>query len=114
MSIKSKIAAIAAASLGMVLTQSSSLLAEKQNSNAPEKVTKTAAPTDLDEEVLYSAVSDDVLEKAAGFGGPGVCYTATCAHCNGVPTSNCGKGTGIAKVPPLSKSPTSKKSRTAK
>ena len=63
MSIKSKIAAIAAASIGMVLTQSSSPRAETEDNSAPEKVTKIAAH--LDEEILYSALSDDVLEKAA-------------------------------------------------
>jgi len=66
MSIKSKIAAIAAASIGMVVTQSSSLRAEN---NAIEKVTKIAA--DVDEEVLYSALPDEVLENAAAFGGVG-------------------------------------------
>jgi hypothetical protein len=69
MSIKSKIAAIVAASLGMVLTQSSASRAETENSSAPEKVTRIAAPIDVDEEVLYSALSDEVLEKAAGSGG---------------------------------------------
>jgi hypothetical protein len=48
MSSTSKIAVVTAASIGMVLTQSSSLLAEKQDSSAPEKVTKIAAPIDLD------------------------------------------------------------------
>jgi hypothetical protein len=64
MSIKS-IAAIAAASIGMVLTQSSSPRAETEDNSAAEKVTKIAAPIDVDEEVLYSAVPDEALEKAA-------------------------------------------------
>ena len=67
MSIKSKIAAIAAASIGMVLTQSSSPRAEIEDNSAPEKVTKIAA--DLDEEVLYSALPDEVLERAAASSG---------------------------------------------
>jgi hypothetical protein len=61
MSSTPKIAVITAASIGMVLTQSSPLLAEKQDSSAPENVTKIAAPIDLDEEVLYSARPDEVL-----------------------------------------------------
>ena len=65
MSIKSKIAAITAASIGMVLTQSSSPRAETEDNSAPEKVTKIAIPIDVDEEVLYSAVPDEALEKAA-------------------------------------------------
>ena len=69
MSNKSNLAVITAASIGVVLTQSSSLLAEKQDSSAPEKVTKIAAPIDLDEEVLYWALPDEALEKAAGSGG---------------------------------------------
>lgn len=69
MSSKSKLAVITAASIGMVLTQSSASRAETENSSAPEKVTRIAAPIDVDEEVLYSALSDEVLEKAAGSGG---------------------------------------------
>ena len=64
MSIKSKIAAIAAASIGVVLTQSSATRAETEDNSAPEKVTKIAAPIDVDE-VFYSAVPDEVLERAA-------------------------------------------------
>jgi hypothetical protein len=84
MSIKSKIAAIVAASLGMVLTQSSASRAETENSSAPENVTKIAAPIDVDEDVLYSALPDEVLERAAGFGGtvhlaaPGASNGGTC------------------------------------
>jgi hypothetical protein len=65
MSIKSRIAAIVAASLGMVLTQSSASRAETENSSAPEKATKIAAPIDVDEDVLYSELPDEALEKAA-------------------------------------------------
>jgi hypothetical protein len=68
MSIKSKIAAIAAASLGMVLAHSSASRAETEDNSAPEKVTKIAVPIDVDE-VFYSALPDEVLERAAGFGG---------------------------------------------
>jgi hypothetical protein len=68
-----KLAVITAASIGIVLTQSSSLLAEKQDSSAPEKVTKIAAPIDWGEEVFYSVLPDEVLEKAAAFGGVGLC-----------------------------------------
>jgi hypothetical protein len=94
MSNKSKIAAIAAASLGMVLTQSSSLRAD---SNAPERVTKIVAPVDWSEEVLYSAFSDDDLEKAVGFGfgGVGACSTATCNTCFGV----CNQSQTVKKPP---------------
>jgi hypothetical protein len=101
MSSTPKIAVITAASIGMVLTQSSSLLAEKQE---PQKVAKIAAPIDLDEEVLYSPLPDEALERAAGFGGPGVCVTATCAQgqiCNGQ----------AVKKPPYSKPPYSSNSR---
>jgi hypothetical protein len=80
MSIKSKIAAIVAASLGMVLTQSSASRAETENSSAPEKATKIAAPIDVDEDVLYSELPDEVLEKAAASSG-GPTYTA-CGACN--------------------------------
>ena len=69
MSIKSKIAAIAAASIGMVLTQSSSPRAETEDNSAPEKVTKIAAPIDVDEDVLYSAIPDEALERAAASQG---------------------------------------------
>jgi hypothetical protein len=72
MSNNSNIGVITAASIGMVLTQSSSLLAEKQASSAgPEKVTQIAVSSDLDEEVLYSTLPDEALEKAAAFGGVG-------------------------------------------
>src|SRR5689334_7027085 len=65
MSIKSKIAAIAAASLGMVLTQSSATRAETEDNSAPEKVTKITPPIDVNEDVFYSAVPDEVIENAA-------------------------------------------------
>ena len=65
MSITSKKALISAASIGMVLTQSSSPRAETEDNSAPEKVTKIAAPIDVGEEVLYSAVPDEALERAA-------------------------------------------------
>jgi hypothetical protein len=105
MSNNSKIGVITAASIGMVLTQSSSLLAENQDRS---EVTKIAAPIDLDEEVLYSALPDKVLEKAAALalGGVGVCSTSTCNLNEGSTSYN-------KKVPPLSKSRTSK-SRTVK
>jgi hypothetical protein len=74
MSIKSKIAAIVAASLGMVLTQSSAPRAETDDNSAPEKATKIAAPIDLDE-IFYTALPDEVLERAAASGSP-------TAHCN--------------------------------
>jgi len=101
MSIKSKIAAIAAASLGMVLTQGSSLRAETEDNSAPEKVAKIAAPIDVDEEILYSALSDEVLEKAAGFGGTVHLASAvptcagTCISCNQTPAQS-------IKAPPFS------------
>src|SRR5262249_25505524 len=63
-SIKSKIAVITAASIGMVLTQSSSPRAETENSGGREKA-KIAAPIDVDEDVLYSALPDEALERAA-------------------------------------------------
>jgi hypothetical protein len=65
MSIKSKIAAIIAASLGMVFTQSSAGRAETEDNSAPEKVIKIATPIDLDEDVLYSELPDEALERAA-------------------------------------------------
>ena len=73
MSNKSKLAVVTAASIGIVLTQSSPLFAEIENNSAPEKVTKIAAPIDLDEEVLYSALPDEALEKAAK-----VAYSTEC------------------------------------
>jgi hypothetical protein len=106
MSNNSKIGVIAAASIGMVLTQSSSLLAEEQDTSAAQKATKIAAPIDVDEEVLYSTLPDETLEKAAVFGGVGVCSTLTCNLNEGSTSYN-------KKVPPLSKSRTSK-SRTVK
>jgi hypothetical protein len=66
MSNKSKIALIAAASIGVVVTQSSSLRAENENSSAPEKATKIVAPINADEDVFYSVIPDDALERAAG------------------------------------------------
>jgi hypothetical protein len=93
MSNKSKLAVITVASIGIVLTQSSSLLAEQDRS----EVTKIATPIDLDEEVLYSALPDEVLEKAAEVGGFGVCSTNTCDLQQRTPPPN-------KKVPPLSKS----------
>jgi hypothetical protein len=97
----SKIAAVTAASIGMLLTQSSSVLAEKQDASAPEKVTKIAASIDLDEDVFYSALPDEVLEKAAGLGGVGLC---------GVTQSTCAGGR-ICNSPPVQKPPYSSKSR---
>jgi hypothetical protein len=102
MSSTSKKALISAASIGIVLTQSSSLLAEKQNTSAPEKVTKIAAPIDLDEEVLYSALSDDVLEKAVA--GVYLAYTGglqcaphqpTTYGCFTTTTNSCNKGQSV-------------------
>jgi len=89
MSIKSKIAAIVAASLGMVLTQSSASRAENEDSSAPEKVTKIAAPIDVDEDVLYSALPDEVLEKAAASGTftPN-CNSAAVMTCPGAAACN--------------------------
>ncbi len=93
MSSRSKIAVITAASLGMVLTQSSASRAETEDSSAaPEKVTKIAAPIDLDEEVLYSALPDEVLEKAAG--SVHLAYTAS--GCGGW-TNYCNKGQPVKK-----------------
>jgi hypothetical protein len=89
MSIKSKIAAIAAASIGMVLTQSSSPRAETEDNSAAEKVTKIAAPIDVDEEVLYSAVPDEALEKAAA--SP---LTLNCAPTNAM---SCSGGCQVKK-----------------
>jgi hypothetical protein len=100
MSIKSKIAAIAAASIGMVLTQSSSPRAETENSSGREKA-KIAAPIDVDEEVLYSALPDEALERAAGFGGTvhlasiGPTCAGTCISCNQTPAQS-------IKAPPFS------------
>jgi hypothetical protein len=65
MSIKSKIAAIGAASLGMVLTQSSAPRAETEDNSAPQKVAKITAPIDVDDEIFYSALPDEALERAA-------------------------------------------------
>jgi hypothetical protein len=96
MSSTPKIAVITVASIGMVLTQSSSLLAEKQDRS---EVTNIAAPIDLDEEVLYSALSDEsdeVLEKAATMYAAAFSVTI-CAGCD--------------KVQPV-KRPPSSKSRT--
>jgi hypothetical protein len=98
MSNKSKMALIAAASIGMVLTQSSSLRAEKQDRSAPEKVTKIVA--DLDEEVLYSALPDEVIEKAAAFGGVGLC---------GVTQNTCAAGRICNQPPPVKKPPPTRK-----
>ncbi len=77
----------------MVLTQSSSLLAGKQDSSAPENITKIAAPIDLDGDIFYSALPDDVLEKAAGS-----VYLAQ--HTGGFcPTFYCNKGQPVKKPP---------------
>jgi hypothetical protein len=100
MSSTPKIAVITAASIGMVLTQSS-LLAETEDSSAPERVTKIAAPIDLDEEALYSALTDEVLEKAAEVGGVGLC---------GVTQNTCAGGR-VCNSPPVQKPPYSSKSR---
>jgi len=94
MSNRSKIAAITAASIGMVLTQGSTLLAEKQDSSAPKKVTKIAAPIDLDEEVFYSALSDEAVEKA-GSGG-GVYAAMTKEYCGGY-SQYCNKAQPVKK-----------------
>ena len=102
MSIKSKIAAIAAASIGMVLTQSSSPRAETEVNSAPEKVTKIAAPIDVDEDVLYSAVPDEVLEVVAG-GQPNTAKT-TMSKINICASGGNDDPRPIKKVPPLSKS----------
>src|SRR5262249_50670900 len=101
MSIKSKIAAIAAASLGMVLTQSSAPRAETEDDSAPGKVTKIVAPIDVDEDVLYSALPDEFVEKAAGFGGTVhlASLVATCAAtCSGV----CNQPQQSVRAPPYS------------
>jgi hypothetical protein len=88
MSIKSKIAAIAAASLGMVLTQSSSPRAEIEDNSAPEKVTKIAAPVDVGEDVLYSELPDEALERAAASSpfsaASACCNTGAAMSCNSV------------------------------
>jgi len=87
MSIKSKIAAIAAASLGMLLTQSSSPRAETESSSGREKA-KIAAPIDVDEDVLYSALPDDVLERAAA-SSPFSAATACCGVGSAVAGADC-------------------------
>jgi hypothetical protein len=97
MSSKSKLAVITAASIGMVLTQSSASRAETENSSAPEKVTRIAAPIDVDEEVLYSALSDEVLEKAAGSGGT-VHLASLVFTCSG----NCNQPQQSVKAPTFS------------
>jgi hypothetical protein len=102
MSSTPKIAVITAASIGMVLTQSSSLLAENQDRS---EVIKIAAPIDLDEDVLYSPLSDEVLEKAAlALGGVGVCSTSTCVQT----CLSCGQ---VTKPPYASKNRAVKSSR---
>jgi hypothetical protein len=94
MSNKSKLAVITAASIGVVVTQSSSLRAEKENSSASEKV--IAAPINADEDVFYSAIPDDALERA----GLHLAYTTeTGMYCN---TYYCNKGQ--VKKPPTSQS----------
>jgi hypothetical protein len=98
MSIKSKIAAIAAASLGMVLTQSSAPRAEIENSSAPEKLTKIAAPIDVNDEIFYSAVPDDALERAAAstpFSAQSACCGVLSNDCTG--SSSC--NTQVKKLP---------------
>jgi hypothetical protein len=60
---KSKLAVITAASIGMLLTQSPASRAETEDSSAPKKVTRIAAPIDWGEEVFYSAFPDEVLEQ---------------------------------------------------
>lgn len=97
MSNKSKIAVVTAASLGLVLTQSSASRAENGDSSAPQ-VTKIAAPIDVNEEVFYTPVSDDALERASG--------TVDLAASTGSPcvtTAICGKAQPIKK-PPTSQS----------
>jgi hypothetical protein len=98
MSIKSKIAAIVAASLGIVLTQSSSPRAETEENGAPENVTKIAAPIDLDEEVLYSALPDEVLEKAAA-STPLSAASACCGVVSNDCTGNSSCNTQVKKSP---------------
>jgi hypothetical protein len=90
MSSTSKIAVITAASIGVVVTQSSSLRAEIEGSSPAEKVTKIAAPIAVDEEVLYSALPDDVLEKAAGFGRLYLAYSVP-TECLKKPASSSSK-----------------------
>jgi hypothetical protein len=99
MSSTSKIAVVTAASIGMVLTQSSSLFAENQDRS---EVTK--APIDLDEEVLYSALPDEALERAAALGGVGVCSAAACTQA----LQACNQGQPVKKPPYSSKSRTVK------
>ena len=101
MSSTSKIAVVTAASIGMVLTQSSSLFAENQDRS---EVTKIAAPIDLDEEVLYSALPDEALERAAALGGVGVCSAAACTQA----LQACNQGQPVKKPPYSSKSRTVK------
>jgi hypothetical protein len=96
MSNKSKLAAIAAASIGMVLTQSSAPRAETKDNSAPEKLTKIAAPMDVNEDVFYSAIPDDALERVAG----SLCSTQTAYNCW---SALCNKGQPVKK-PPTSQS----------
>jgi hypothetical protein len=88
MSSKSKIAAIVAASLGMVLTQSSAPRAETEDNSAPEKVTKITAPIDVDDEIFYSALPDEALERAAASSpfsaSTACCNTGAAMSCNSV------------------------------
>ena len=64
MSGKSTKIAVMAASLGMVLTPSSAPRAEAEDGGL-RGVTNVTASVALDEDVFYSAVSDEVLEIAA-------------------------------------------------
>jgi hypothetical protein len=91
MSSTPKIAVITAASIGIVLTQCSSLLAENQDRS---EVTKIAAPIDLDEGVLYSTLPDEVLEKAAAFGVGACSLSVVCT-----PTAICNQGQRVKKPP---------------
>jgi hypothetical protein len=100
MSNKSKLAVIAAAAIGVVVTQSSSLHAETEQNSAPEKLTKIAAPINANEDVFYSAIPDDALERAAGFAGMKLAAGWTSS-------SQC-----CSKVQPVKKPPTSQSKKT--
>jgi hypothetical protein len=92
-----KIAVITAASIGLMLTQSSSLRAENESSSAPERATEIAAPIDLDEEVLYSALPDEVLMNSGVTFIPSEIYHPPVARPSVVAPrpgpSSCGAGT---------------------
>jgi hypothetical protein len=100
MSNKSKLAVITAASIGMVLTQNSAARAEIEGNTAPEKVTRIAVPINVDEEILYSALPDDVLEKAAGSG----VHVAAGTYAQGCSTTAICSNAKPVKKPPSSSS----------